>query len=79
MIWIHEITDKMLKNAPSLHSVREHIQTLLKQRERVVFVGHGVKQDLKVMGLHDCFFVDTQSFYEKVKGLKDLAQFVLNA
>lgn len=60
MIEIHGITTQMLADAPSLENVRKHIIEICAGK---VFIGHGVKQDMKVLGIFNFEYVDTQKYY----------------
>jgi DNA polymerase III epsilon subunit-like protein len=60
---IHGITDTMIASAPSLSDVQAHLSKITEDNTRVVYVGHNVQIDLKVLKLYECHFIDTQDFY----------------
>jgi DNA polymerase III epsilon subunit-like protein len=53
----------MIASAPSLSDVQAHLSKITKDNTRVVYVGHNVQIDLKVLKLYECHFIDTQDFY----------------
>lgn len=73
---IHGIPQEELDDAPLFSDVRDHILQICCSTS-VKFVGHSVKHDLKVMGLNDFIFIDTQRTQEQLlthsKKLKVLA------
>jgi DNA polymerase III epsilon subunit-like protein len=58
---IHGIEKDWLKGAPSVEQVRGHI---LKICSGSVFIGHGVKTDLKVLMLGEVDYIDTGFFLD---------------
>lgn len=70
----------MIALAPSLSEVQTHLIEITKSHN-VVYVGHNVTIDLKVLKLSDCQFIDTQDFYPGVvpKKLALLSERELNA
>ncbi len=77
---IHGITDSMISSAPSLSEVQAHLHKITKDHN-VVYVGHNVRIDLKVLKLSECHFLDTQDFYPGTlpRKLSLLAERELNA
>ena len=82
---IHGISQSMLEGAPTLDQVKTHILSLLSNfekqtKEKVVFVGHGLINDIEALHLEHARFIDTTNFkfksdqQGKIRKLKDLAQ-----
>ena len=68
----------MLEGAPEFNDVREHVMEICKD---CVFVGHTVRQDLSVMMLDNCQFIDIgiPKNYIQPRKLSVLAKEQLNA
>ena len=75
---IHGIDQRMLIDAPKYDHVRDFVMSICQE---CIFVGHSVKQDLKVMGIGEVYFIDTATAMDghQPKKLKDVAGKQLNA
>lgn len=69
MFCIHGIKKVWLEDAPSIDAVKEHIEKITKNS---IFVGHGIKHDLHVLGLTDVRYIDT--YYFEDWGLSDFVK-----
>ncbi len=58
MVAIHGITDEVLADAPTFKEVRAHLYEIL-DPQKIIIVGHSIKQDLLVMELTGFNFIDT--------------------
>ncbi len=58
MVAIHGITDEVLSDAPTFTEVRNHLRELL-DPQKIIIIGHSIKQDLLVMELTGYNFIDT--------------------
>ena len=75
---IHGISDDMLLEAPSFAAVKAHVLSLCRD---CTFIGHSVKQDLKVMEIAGVNYIDTALAIDskQPKKLKEVAKQRLNA
>lgn len=76
---IHGITRLMIKDAPTLNEVHQHILDIIRDQQ-VIFIGHSAKTDLKVMRMDECEYVDTQPDHAsgEPRALKDQGAIKLN-
>ena len=66
---IHGIKQKWLEDAPPLAFVKAHIEKVCRNS---IFVGHGIKHDLHVLGLNEVRYIDT--YYFEDWGLSDFVK-----
>ena len=58
-VHIHGITSEMLRHAPKVGEVLKYLQQIIPDPEKVIFIGHSPKVDLRLLGFTSHNYIDT--------------------